>query len=131
MNNHHPLKNQLVMIKRGPLKGMMFHVIDFMVAQHQGKDISRIKSSLLYSVKQRGFPIDSEVVFGKLLPSYGFFCVHDLELQREPDDQGEDIPIKTDGPKVAKTVPENVLPLTGTRKERVRKKKTRDKGVEQ
>jgi hypothetical protein len=133
--NHHPLAGQIVTIKSGPLKGNMFHVIDFMEAQHQGKAINRIKSPLLDGVKQRKYPIDHNVVFGKLLPTFGYFCVHDTELQRLQEDAGLDIKGEAGGinqPRTLKPDPENVLPLTQSTKSRVRGKPnagTKDKGT--
>lgn len=121
---HHPLAGQIVTIKSGPLKGHMYHVIDFMSAQHQGKDMSRIKSPLIYSVKQRGYPLDNEVVFGKLLPNFGFFCVHDTELQRDAESKNEDIKTNAGGegqPKAAKDKPDTVIPITSSTKSRVRR----------
>lgn len=128
-SRRHPLAGQIITIKQGPLKGNLFHVIDFMESQHQGKSVLKIKSPLLHGVKERGYPLDSEVVFGKLLPSFGYICVHDKELQRAEDKKDEEVKAVPEGinqPKALKTEPDNVFPLTQSLRT-PKKKKDKDK----
>lgn len=125
MSRKHPLAGQITTIKSGPLKGNMYHVIDFMESQHQGKSITRIKSPLLFGVKQRGYPLDSDVVFGKLLPSFGFFCVHDKELQSVSEEAVKPVAEGVDQPGTLKVVPDNVLPLTQSVRTKERDKKNK------
>lgn len=79
----HPKAGQPVKIANGPLRGQYFIVSDYFVNQYQGKDIARLRKTqakLLDPVAKRGYPIDDQVVFGKLYPKMNFICVHEKEL---------------------------------------------------
>lgn len=141
---HHPKRGQIVTIQSGPLKGNLYHVIDYMEAQYQGKDIKRIKSPLLFSIRQRKMPLDSGVVFGKLLPAFGYFCVHDSELQvvssgTGPQSSSTDTSSsggnsESEVPKqpgeLLKSEPSNVVPITSGPQRRLRSK-PRNKSIKQ
>ena len=79
----HPKAGQPVKIANGPLKGRYFVVQDFFVNQYQGRSIEKIAQSQghhLVPMKRRGYPIDSDVVWGRLYPEMNWCCVHDKEL---------------------------------------------------
>ncbi len=83
---NHPQRGKPCKITNGPLKGKYFIVIDFLEAQFQGKSIEKIKKTqghLLQSMINRGFPVDTDVVFGKLYPEMNFAVVHDKELHAD------------------------------------------------
>lgn len=80
----HKMAGLPVKIENGPLKGKYFQVIDYFQNQYQGKSMDKLaktKHTLLDPVRQRGKPLDEGVVFGMLLPTRAFTCVHDTELQ--------------------------------------------------
>jgi hypothetical protein len=82
----HPKAGCPVKIANGPLKGQYFMVGDFLESQFQGKSIAGIIADhehLVQAARQRGFPLDSDLVIGKLYPAMNVIVVHDKELQVE------------------------------------------------
>lgn len=79
----HPKAGHPVKIANGPLKGKYFIVTDWFVRQFQGKPIAKLAkthSHLVTAMTNRGFPLDQDVVFGRLHPKMEWTCVHDKEL---------------------------------------------------
>lgn len=93
----HPKAGQPVTIKSGKLEGKIFHVIDYVETMHQGKSIDRIKLAQIQPVRNRGLPIDSDIVWGKFHPSMEFGCVHDSELKLKIVDEK---PVEKEDPKI-------------------------------
>jgi hypothetical protein len=116
--NAHPKKGLPVKITAGPLIGQYFVITDYVVNQFQGKDIKKIAERYTNigfgAMEQRGYPIDEQVVFGRLYPSMQPMVVHDSELKVDmkvvQDEEGEDVEL-----------PINVTPI-GTGKKVTKKK---------
>ncbi len=79
----HPKAGLPVKVANGPFKGRYFVVVDYFQNQFQGKDMKKLavaQAPMLAGVKSRGYPVDGEVVFGRLYPTMEFICLHDKEL---------------------------------------------------
>lgn len=80
----HPKAGHPVKIANGPLKGRYFVVTDYFINQYQGKameKLAQIHGKHLERVHRAGYPVDHEVVWGRLYPEMDWTCVHDKELQ--------------------------------------------------
>lgn len=116
----HPSAGKAVKIANGPLKGQYFVVTDYLVNTYQGKKIENIVKAHydhVRNVKRRGYPLDEEIVCGKLYPQMEYFCVHDKELQVDMK------VVEVD--KVALELPQNVESLAT---KRTKKKEKKDDG---
>lgn len=81
---HHEKRGKAVKIANGPWKGKYFVIADYYTTQYQGKSIeklAKVRGAELTPVLNRGFPIDDDVVWGRLYPAMNWCCVHDKELQ--------------------------------------------------
>lgn len=108
-SRHHPRAGQKVIIKNGPLKGIPFQIIDYLTTMHQGKDIKRIKADQFTTpIKNRGLPLDEDVVFGQFYPTMQHGCVHDSELKVKLEE--------VKGNEAKAELPPNVEPLKKKRK---------------
>jgi hypothetical protein len=65
-------------------------------------------------VRNRGFPLDEDYVFGQFLPMMNFGCVHDSEIK---------VKLEVAGSEAKAVLPPNVEPLTKNK----RKKKDENK----
>lgn len=80
----HKMAGFPVKVEEGPFKGQYFKVIDYISNQYQGKSMEKIavsKASLVTPVVGRGYPLDDKIVFGQLIPTNQFICLHDDELR--------------------------------------------------
>jgi hypothetical protein len=94
---NHPKAGQPVKIANGPLKGQYYLVTGYLTDQFQGKSMAGIIADhehLVQSVKARGFPLDDDLVIGKLYPAMDVKVLHDKELQVEMHsvEGGSDLP---------------------------------------
>lgn len=121
----HPLAGKPVKIANGPLKGQYFIIIDWLLAQFQGKRIEKIQKAhpgMFAGLKKRKVPIDGKLIWGKMYPEMNFMMVHDDELR-------SDLTV-IDGGATPVELPPNVAALSKVRKPKVvttkKKEKTND-----
>lgn len=116
----HPKAGQPVKIANGPLAGKYYVVHDWLVNQFQGKTIEGIIANKamahhLEKVTARKYPLDANLVWGRLYPTMDWTVTHDDELRVAMQ------VIEGNGEKVE--LPPNVESMSKKRKPKAVKKK--------